>query len=228
MPFVFEMHCHTAEVSPCARISAVEGVARYHALGYDGIVTTDHFFDGYFNSLGEMPWEKKVDRFLEGYEAAKREAGKVGMTVLMGAEFRFTENSNDYLVYGLTRDILVSYPEAHTAGLEAFRAFAREKGLLIVQAHPFRPFITPAAPALLDGVEVVNANIRHDSRNHLARAFAEKNGLFGICGSDFHQAGDEGRAALLFDERPTSSEALVSLLRTGRYGLRTDERDEKR
>ena len=42
----YELHCHTAKVSACSRLSAREMVDLYLANGYDGIFVTDHFLNG--------------------------------------------------------------------------------------------------------------------------------------------------------------------------------------
>ena len=44
--FRYETHLHTAEGSGCASASGAEQARRYKALGYDGIIVTDHFFNG--------------------------------------------------------------------------------------------------------------------------------------------------------------------------------------
>lgn len=41
--FRYETHLHTAEGSGCASASGAEQARRYKALGYDGIIVTDHF-----------------------------------------------------------------------------------------------------------------------------------------------------------------------------------------
>ena len=71
--FKYETHMHTAETSACASATGKEQADRYKELGYDGIIITDHFLNG--NCHQEIKdcddWEKKVDMFMSGYEAAK-------------------------------------------------------------------------------------------------------------------------------------------------------------
>ncbi len=86
-------------------------------------------------------------------------------------------------------------------------------GILIYQAHPFRPGTQPADPRLLDGVEVYNGNVGHDSRNSLAAAFAGRHGLLPIAGSDAHLPADVGRAGLWLPWVPRTAAELVALLR---------------
>jgi hypothetical protein len=60
-----------------------------------------------------------------------------------------------------------------------FRSFTKQSTVRADcrAGSPFPEYCRPANPAFLDGVEVFNGNPRHDSRNHLAAAFAEENGL---------------------------------------------------
>ena len=49
MKYRYEMHAHTAECDPYAKIGGAEMVKRYHAIGYQGIVITDHYFSMFFD-----------------------------------------------------------------------------------------------------------------------------------------------------------------------------------
>ncbi len=84
--------------------------------------------------------------------------------------------------------------------------------MLIYQAHPYRAGIIVADPDLLDGVEVFNGNQRHDSRNHLAKRFAQTNQLKMISGSDFHQIEDLAQGGIELAHPVTSIAALVQSL----------------
>ena len=46
--YQFEMHCHTAETSPCGVLTATEVVDGFKAAGYRGVFITDHFYSRYF------------------------------------------------------------------------------------------------------------------------------------------------------------------------------------
>jgi len=68
------------------------------------------------------------------------------------------------------------------------------------------------------GIEVVNCNPRHDNRNELALKLCQENPhLYRTVGSDAHQIGDEGRAAILVEERIRDSYALKDAITSGRY-----------
>ncbi len=209
----YEMHLHTSNVSPCGKVEAAEVVRRYAAVGYRGIVMTDHYYEGYFLGLTNLTWEEKIKHFLSGYEVARATGESVGLVVLLGMELRFEDHPNDYLVYGITEEFLIQYPEIYYMDLLEFRKLAKQHNLLIYQAHPFRMGMTHVEPSLLDGIEVFNGNPRHNSRNHLAERLARKNSLKMISGTDFHQRGDEGRGGIIVTQEITTNEALVSYLK---------------
>ncbi|MEG6613985.1 PHP-associated domain-containing protein [Pseudoclostridium thermosuccinogenes] len=213
--YKYDTHVHTAETSPCARVNAAELVHLYKDAGYQGVVITDHYFDGYFDSLGDISWEKKIDNFLEGYKNALNEGNKIGLDVILGMELRFRENFNDYLVYGIDEAFLKENKELYNLNLSQFRELISNKGILIYQAHPFRLHIIPADPGLLDGVETFNGNPRHDSKNHKALKFAEGHGLKMLSGSDFHQYEDIARGGVIIPETVRSSKDFARILDEG-------------
>ena len=224
MGYLFEMHYHTGEVSPCGNVPAAEGIRAYGEKGYAGVVVTDHFFRDYFASLSDsLSWPEKIDRYLGGYRLARKAGEECGVRVLLGMELRFLHSSNDYLVYGMTEDLFKATEAPYEWTEEVFSRFAREHGLLFVQAHPFRPGLTRCDPSLLDGVEIYNGNRRHNSHNADAAAFARKNGLLELAGADFHEWEDLQLAGAEFEEMPEDSAALVRLLRRGAYVLRSGE-----
>lgn len=211
--FLIDTHVHTSEVSPCGKVSAEEMVRYYKDAGYQGIIITDHYYDGYFELLGDQPWEAKVQKFLSGYRAALEEGERIGLHVMLGMELRFHESVEDYLVYGIDEDFLVENPELYKHTLESFKKLIDNHNILIFQAHPFRVGLKPADPDLLHGVEVFNGNPRHDSHNDLAYEFAAKNGLLMIAGSDAHQPQDVGRVGICLPHPICSASELVEYYR---------------
>jgi len=213
--YKYDTHAHTSETSPCGRVPAAELVQQYKAAGYSGVVITDHYFGDFFRRMLFRSWPKKIGTYLKGYKNALVEASKLDFDIILGMEIRFDENVNDYLVYGIDEDFLLNYKKLYRLGLAKFKKLAVEKGLLVVQAHPFRSYLDRADPSLLDGVEVYNGNPRHDSKNDLARGFAQENGLFATSGSDFHQPQDLARGGIILSERLHTSQDLVKILRQG-------------
>jgi hypothetical protein len=106
--FKTETHLHTAETSPCGKVSAAEMVKRYHDAGYKTLFISDHFFTKYFDALGNLSPEEKVEQFLLGYEEAKVAGEELGMNILLSAELRLDGSNNDYLLYGVDKQFLTN------------------------------------------------------------------------------------------------------------------------
>jgi len=77
--YKYDTHVHTSETSPCGSISAKELVYLYKHEGFHGVVITDHYFDGFFESLGDISWNYKVDNYLIGYNNALAEGKSIGV-----------------------------------------------------------------------------------------------------------------------------------------------------
>ena len=212
--FLYELHCHTSEVSVCGRVAAKDVVENYIKAGYSGIVITDHFNRCTFQNQPE----DMAEHYLAGYRAAKAAAGD-RLTVILGMELTFFENANDYLVYGMTEEFVKKHLNIREMGLERFSALAHENGMVIFQAHPFRNQMTVMDPALLDGVEVHNGNPRHDSRNDIARMWAEKFEKKMSSGSYYHQVEDIARGGIVTQEPIYDAAALAGVLMSGKAKL---------
>ncbi len=217
MQYKTELHAHTTLVSPCADTPLEDMVARYTNAGYTTVVVTDHYCDYVIDNAGDT-WEQRVEHYLSGYRAMK-ELARGKFNVLLGCELRFLENFNDYLVFGMDEEFLRSHPELHKMTLKSFSAFARENGLLLVQAHPFRSRMTVVKPQLLDGVEAFNGHRGHDSKNYLANELASRYGLIKTSGTDFHHPTQEPCAGILTDAPIESVSQLLKILRSGDYTL---------
>lgn len=196
MSYLYETHFHTAETSWCGNVPAAEGVRAYREQGYSGLVVTDHYFDGLFDRMDAASWEDKLDVWLRGYRTAAEAGRREGIAVFLGLELRFAGHSEDYLVYGVSEAFLREHPRLYDMQADAFSRFARAHNLYFGQAHPFRPGLTRCDAALLDGVEVFNGNLRHNSHDDEALAFARENGLVETSGSDFHEWEDLARGGL--------------------------------
>ena len=218
MKYKTELHAHTNEVSPCADLPANEVAERYIAAGYTTVTVTNHYCDYVIDRAGKS-WQEKCDHFLSGYRLMKEYAGD-RLNVLLGCELRFTENFNDYLIMGMTEDFLYEHPDLHHMTLKSFSALARESGLLVVQAHPFRNGMTVMDSKYLDGVEVFNGHSGHHSRNYLADELSRRYGLIRTSAADFHHPYHTADVAGIITDTPiTSTEQLVSVLRSGDYTL---------
>ena len=213
--YKYDTHVHTAETSPCGKVPAEVMVRLYSEAGYSGVVITDHFVKQIFDIQFFKSWDSKIDTYLKGYKAAAEAGKKYGLDVILGIELTFPENSNDYLIYGIDEQFLKENKELYRLGLEGFRRLTADRGILIFQAHPFRPYMISASPDLIDGVEVYNGNIRHDSRNELALGYALENRLKMSSGSDAHRIGDQARGGIILPHRISNSKELVQAFNEG-------------
>lgn len=225
MQFKTELHCHSSVVSYCGHIKPEEIVERYVAHGYTSLVLTEHINSVTFwpkKYHGGEDWQERVDFFLSGYQELCRAAeGK--LNILLGAEVRVDEHSSsDILLYGVTEKILRELEIAFDDDNLGFCKRAREMGLFVCQAHPFRNNIRVLDPEMLDGVEIYNGNLRIDSRNDIARAWAKRHGLIALSGTDTHHADRPINGGIVTEIPITSNEELLAVLRSGSYQLLED------
>lgn len=202
-----ETHLHTCESSPCGKLAASDMARRYAEAGYAAAVVADHINK---NTPG-------AESFLAGFRAFRKAAKPLGLTALLGAEARLLDSGpHDFLIYGpRERDIPQLLDLLRTSPpVDAFSAAVRARGWLLIQAHPYRDAATrPIAPELLDGVEALNANPRHENFNHLAYAFAKAHSLIMTAGSDAHRVEDVALSGIEVPAAVRTIPALVAYLR---------------
>ena len=221
MSYITELHCHTAEVSDCGKISAADVVEKYIAAGYTTLNITNHLSPPTFNGpqgkyKGSDDWNEKLDFFLKGVELVeKASAGR--LNILWGIEYRSVHDSNDYLVFGVTKDFLYANPDLLELKVKEASARFREAGMLFCQAHPFRNTIKVINPKYLDAIEVYNGHAGHDSRNDIALLWAKKFGLRMLSGTDTHQDIHIPSGGIVTDMPITTNEQLLEILKSGNY-----------
>ena len=220
----WELHVHTAECDPHAKVEAAEIVKMYREIGYDGIVITDHYFmlshEWFREDVTEGDHRGFIDRWLRGYRAAREAGERSGLSVLLGAEVRLDgSNINDYLVYGLTEEFFYHAPLLHQFQSPEELIAALPAEACVVQAHPFRNGMTvQAPPAGLFGIEVYNGGTE-DFRNGMAKDFAAHYGVVPTSGSDFHHPRHLGRGGICTDRQIHTSAELLDTLRSRAYSL---------
>lgn len=212
--YKLELHAHTKPVSGCSDLPPATLIEMLHDHGYHGVAITNHFaHDNRFQSTADP-----VGTYLADYYAAKEAGEKYGVQVYLGAEYRFTENSNDYLVFGVDEAFLRETVGRLDMGIDAFYREYHSPDRLILQAHPFRDGITRANPASLDGIETMNMHPNHNSRVSVACRYAvEQHFPIVTMGTDLHHVGHEGLCATRTRTLPTNNGELVSLLRSRDY-----------
>ena len=212
--FKIELHAHSKPVSPCSEIPPEDLVRIYKELGYDALVLTNHFM--IFNQ--DQNKEDYLKSYMEGFEKTYELGEKAGIKILLGSEIRFTENNNDYLIYGVNSEIMNEIYDLLPFGIENFRKNYPLDKSVFIQAHPFRNGIELVDPSLLDGVEVYNLHPGHNSRVAVASAYAKENGKDIITiGTDYHHFGHEGLSALRCKTLPQDSFELAQILKSRDY-----------
>lgn len=210
-----ELHAHTSPASGCSDIPPAELVKLYKENGYDSVVVTNHFTS---NLKGENVKEK-IDWYLSDYYKCLEAGKELGLNVVLGAEVRFDENINDYLVYGINPDDLFDIYNMLSYGIDRFYSEYKNDRNIIIQAHPMRDNIAFVKPESLDGIEVFNLHPNHNSRIGLAAKFASENNMIAICGSDFHHYGQECLCGILTKKPLKDSFDVANTLKKRAYDM---------
>lgn len=218
--FLYEPHAHTAETSKCGHLPAAEVVERYAAKGFSGLAVTDHLHGEYLSRVDRGgSWDAVVDHFLTGYRAAKARGDQLGLDVLLGAELRFPENDNDYLVYGFDETWLRANPYLCRMHAREFFAKYRDQ-VLIIHAHPYRDGNVEVFEDAVHGVELLNASPRHTQDDERTLDLCRRHPAYlRLAGSDTHRVGDEARAGVCLPRRVQTSRACREALQTRRFHL---------
>lgn len=223
MEYKYEIHAHTKNTSWCGDIDAKDLVEKYKEAGYSGIVITDHYSPMTFRISEFFNKRKAIDHFLEGYRKAK-EYETDDFTVLLGMELRFYATVNDYLIYGVSEEMLYELPFLLKTYIKRASNMLRERGCLFLQAHPFRKMITRANPRYLDGVEVFNGKADKEANDNSLKWAEEINTPVMTSGSDCHRESGVGLGGIITKEPIKSNKDLLRILKSGKYELIKNQR----
>jgi len=221
--YLYETHLHTAEASACAKLTGAQQARLYKEFGYSGIIVTDHFFNGNTAIPDNLPWEKRVDLFCKGYENAKKEGDKIGLSVFFGWESNY--RGTEFLIYGLDHEWMKRHPEMLYWSVEEQYRHIHEAGGYVVHAHPFRirPYISEIRlfPDLVDAVEVYNVGNRNIEFDKKASEYAKKHNLPGTAGTDAHGFEPE-RSGMGFYKPLNNINDFIENIKSGNYRLITN------
>ena len=220
--FLYETHCHTKISSACASATAEGLVETYLKNGYAGIFVTDHFINGNARVAKEHPdfsYEEKVSEFIKGYEAVKRAAKETELDVFFGLEYSY--KGTDILAYGFTLDELYQLPEEERTNTRKFIEYAKERGILTSQAHPFREADYIDHIRLFPGAECVESfNVHRDERcNGLGEFYADAYKKKKLGGSDLHHVNQEKISGVMLTKRVNSAKEFIEEIRQGKYEI---------
>ena len=208
-----ELHAHTNPVSRCSQIPPEDVVKNYASIGCDAVVITNHLNPDW--KQGDLA--EQAERYLSDYYAAQEFGKTAGVNIILGVEVRFTENYNDYLVYGIEpSDIekIISYIDRGIA--DFYREFKNERNL-ILQAHPFRNKMELAPLEFLDGIESFNCHPGHNSKIGEAARYARNNDLIVSGGTDYHHEGHHGICVMRTKQTLRDSFDVAEVLKSRDY-----------
>lgn len=223
--YKMETHTHTYPVSSCSQIAPRDMIKRYKQEGYRTVFIANHFAEFHFHKLaeklgGNLSFERYVELFLNAYEEAKDEGEKQGINVLFSAEL--TLQNNHYLLYGISKEWMLKHPDIFSFTIAEFSAIARDEGITVIQAHPFRKGkirnSTPE-PLFVDGMEAVNSNPEYENYDQKVFEVAQENRLFVTAGSDTHKENDYARSAVLTDTEIETVEDYLEAIKSGKAKL---------
>ncbi len=215
--YKYELHCHTSDVSLCASSRAVDAVKFYKERGFDGIVITDHYSPQTFLFHRALMPQRYIDHYMKGYRRARAAAGE-DFTVLLGCEVRFLFTIDDFLIYGVDEEFLRSAGNMLLMYLKRLFKLCDSKGLILLEAHPFRKLRFRHNPKYLHGCEIYNGKDHGTAANANARVWADKCGFkIRTSGGDFHNCKSTVPGGIITTEPIKTNEDLLRILRSGEY-----------
>ena len=221
MSFKTELHCHTSDFSSCAHINGADTAEKYVNAGYRTLVITNHFVKGYH---GIEDHAALCHKLFDAADIVRKAAGD-RLHVLTGFELNFADpgNPNDYLVYGLTLEDIVSMPDIFDMSPAEFHEETKKRGALVIQAHPFRFGMRIVHPSFTDGVEVFNGHPGHDSHNEIAKMWGaywmeqHDRDYILTSGTDHHDPHHVPDGGIESEEEIVTMDDLIRVLKSHKY-----------
>lgn len=214
--YLYETHLHTSEGSACGKVRGAAYIDHMISRGYDGMIVTDHFFNGNCAIIDDLPWDAKVARYMEGYRNALAAAEGRDFDVLFGVEFNF--EGDEYLLYGVDERWLLENEDIMWQTRREVYRRVHSAGAVMVHAHPYRERFylsdIKLTPGICDGIEVYNA-ANADNQNALAYRYATELGLPMTAGSDIHYYHDKPMGGVLLPQRIGSASEYADILTGG-------------
>ncbi len=200
--YIYETHLHTCEASACGKVTGSDYIEYMKNKGYQGIIVTDHFFNGNSCVPKDLPWKERVAWYASGFKKALAAAEGVDFDVFFGVEFNF--KGDEYLLYGVDEEWLADNEDLLEISREELHKRVHEAGAVMVQAHPYRDrsYISEIHldPKVTDAVEIFNS-ANPDNENALAYRYAKELKVPMTGGSDIHFFHDDPLGGMRFDRK---------------------------
>ncbi len=228
MPFYkTDLHCHTSEGSVCAEESTEATIEKYISYGFTSIALTNHL-ENYRIGAPEgshtivfATYGDYIDFIYDKIDLAREIAGE-RINILNGFELRNNESENDYLVYGLTRQMAKDF-DLVANPLKNSSEYIRCCGGVIIQAHPMRLGMTQVDHELVDGYEVFN-NTRHWMYTNILTQMWVQTHCFDktkilTAGNDHHDPDQLPEAGILTSEPIVTDADLIRVLKSRDFSI---------
>lgn len=176
-------HVHSSGISLCSGVDYKQIVREKKALGYDGVILTNHCQKWYYPQEEHAAF---IERFIQEYKDGAAYAETQNFRFWLGIEVTLHEpHYADWLLYGVTEDFLRGSPCLYTLTQKELFEYCDRYGVLMVQAHAFREGHSPCDPQYMHGIEI-NCNERDIGNVAKVEEFAAKHKLIVTCGVDYH------------------------------------------
>ena len=210
-PYKTELHAHTNPISPCGKLDA-DVVARIHeASGCHSLVISNHLGPKQYNIRSEA---ELCRDFLADYECAMKAAEGMDMDIIFAAEIHFLNTANDYLVFGICPDDIARLVSYVPTNIQKFYTEFKNDKNVIIHAHPFRDKMDEVPLGYVDGIEVFNLHVAHNSRVASAARFAKEHDLLVTGGSDFHDFGKQSLCLMRTQKRLRDSYDVAEAIKS--------------
>lgn len=202
MAYIYETHSHTSQASACGRVAGRDYIDYMQKEGYNGMIITDHFFNGNSAVPRDLPWKERVEMYVSGYEDAHAAAKGTDFNVMFGIEYNF--EGDEYLIYGVDKKWLLDNGDILDKSRKEVYKIVHQGGGIMVQAHPYRErdYLTSInlTPSIVDGIEIYNA-ANDDNMNALGYCYAKELDVPMSAGSDIHFYYDGPKGGMRFEEK---------------------------
>ena len=219
-------HVHSNEISRCSKLSVEEVIDNKIALGYDGAILTNHCQPWYYE---KHEHKEEIKKYIEVFEKGRIYAENKNFILMLGIEVTLTvPRYSDWLLYGLTEDILLNSPCLYALTQKELYEFCERNGVVLVQAHPYREPIEPCDPKYMDGVEI-NCHPFHGDlpRKDKVVAFAKGNSLIITCGVDYHETVMDIKAGMIVPDEIKTAKDFGEYLKGGKTVIKIENAIEK-
>ncbi len=225
-----ETHLHVRGGSHCAVAKPSQIVSDYLAMGYGGIVVTNHYNPQSFFEYEGANQKQKLDFYFSLVKGLRKEAEREGIKVFFGAEI--TADTDDgsfqeFMLYGFEEELLYNNKPLFCYDQKGLFELAEKNNLFLYQTHPFRStsvgVVKTGDPKFLHGAEAFNGHKWHFNDNVKANEFCERYDLIKMSGSDYHNFGQSVNAGIYIPDDISTNAQLKNYIMKNDFKLIINE-----